>query len=96
MAKFQIPELCGGDCNHCGINNNRQFTLLINTLSEIFGEGVYTVTQMICPCMTVCADCRIDDFVHCEGCGIADTAEKLASRFVRQLGVRVTYKKGGK
>lgn len=70
-------RFCNEDCNNCGIHMNRQFSLLINALYVKFGEEVYQITQSICPNMTCCADCRIDDFCHDEDCEIADEAEAL-------------------
>lgn len=75
---FSYPKrFCNEDCNNCDIHMNRQFSLLINVLYQKFGEEVYHITQMVCPNMTCCADCRIDDFCHMEKCEIADEAEEL-------------------
>lgn len=75
---FSYPrEFCNGDCNNCEIHRNRQFSLLINILHQKFGEEVYNITQMVCPNMTCCADCHIDDFCHIEGCEILKEAEAL-------------------
>jgi hypothetical protein len=32
---------------------------------------VYKIVQDECPNMTVCFDCRIDDFCHAKGCKLA-------------------------
>lgn len=73
--------LCDEDCNNCpliGHPNSRQLTLVLNALHERFGDGVYEIVQSLCPNMTVCFDCRIDDFVHFESCETLDTAKKVA------------------
>ena len=64
-------QLCNGDCNHCPIvshPNSRMLTRVLNELHNKFGDGVYEIVQRDCPNFTVCYDCRIDDFVHDEGC----------------------------
>ena len=71
-----IPlRFCDEDCNNCAIHSNRQFSLLINILLTRFGDEVYRITQSVCPNMTCCADCRIDDFCHDEDCEIAAEAD---------------------
>ncbi len=79
-------HFCNEDCNHCDIHMNRQFSLLINALYVKFGEEVYRITQNICPNMTCCADCGLDDFCHVEGCEIADEAEALIAAWNRRAG----------
>jgi hypothetical protein len=62
---------CDKDCNRCpviGHPNNRMLTAILNALHNEFGDGVYDIVQRMCPNMTVCYDCRIDDFCHCEDC----------------------------
>ena len=76
--KYVVPlRFCDEDCNNCGIHANRQFSLLVNILHERFGDEVYRITQAVCPNMTCCADCRIDDFCHDEDCEIANEADAL-------------------
>lgn len=68
------PALCNSDCNHCpiiGHPNNRLLTKLLIQLQARFGDGVYEIVQNACPNLTVCFDCRIDDFVHVVGCELA-------------------------
>lgn len=63
--------LCDQDCNHCPIimhPNSRMVTLVLNTLREKFGPEVTQVVNENCPNLTVCHDCRIDDFCHLDGC----------------------------
>ena len=62
---------CDEDCNHCAILNNqnsRMVTKVLNELLNKFGNGVYEIVQRNCPNLTVCKDCRIDDFCRTEGC----------------------------
>lgn len=64
-------EYCDGDCNHCGVimhPNSRQLTAVLNALYNRFGNEVYVTVQHMCPNMTCCYDCRLDDFCHVEGC----------------------------
>jgi hypothetical protein len=64
-------KLCNEDCNHCpivGHPNNRMVTKILNELVNVFGDDVYSIVQNNCPNLTVCYDCRIDDFCHIEGC----------------------------
>ena len=76
MNGLTIPlRFCDEDCNNCAIHSNRQFSLLINILLTRFGDEVYRITQSVCPNMTCCADCRIDDFCHDEDCEIAAEAD---------------------
>lgn len=69
-------EFCDGRCNDCAIPENRQLTVVLNALRDIFGKGVYEVVQHYCPNMTCCADCRIDDFCHDEECELANEANR--------------------
>lgn len=64
-------SLCNKDCNHCPVTlhpNSRMLTKMLNELRDMFGPGVYEIVQRHCPNLTVCFDCRIDDFCHVEGC----------------------------
>ena len=66
-------ELCNRDCNNCPIvnhPNSRMLTKVLNALFDEFGDGAYDIVQENCPNLTVCYDCRIDDFCHVEGCEI--------------------------
>ena len=70
---------CDENCNECPIilhKNSRQLTYIMNLLYEKFGDEMYQIIQSNCPNMTVCYDCRIDDFVHREdGCEITHCLE---------------------
>lgn len=66
-------KLCDENCNQCPIiihPNNRLLTKTFNELFEMFGNEAYKIIQKNCPNMTVCYDCRIDDFCHIENCKI--------------------------
>lgn len=66
--------LCDGDCNNCPIiihDNSRLLTKILNEAYGKFGNDFYHIVQKHCPNMTICADCRIDDFCHLEGCTLA-------------------------
>lgn len=78
---FNGVKLCDGDCNQCPLMrhpNSRMVTAILNTLLERFGDGVYEVVEGHCPNLTVCYDCRVDDFCHAEGCDLASHAETAA------------------
>lgn len=90
-AKF----FCNERCSECRAIENRQAALLMNVLLEVYGDGVVQIANSICPNMTCCPDCRIDDFCHMgdDGgrgiCEIEAEARRLARRFrQRQTGAR--------
>lgn len=67
--------LCDKKCNECSIinhPNSRLLTRIFNEAYEKFGDEFYKIVQSHCPNMTVCYDCRIDDFCHGEGCKIIE------------------------
>jgi len=67
-------NLCepGKDCNNCPLMNHtpetRRLALILNLAYEKFGDEFYKIVEFQCPNLTVCPECRIDDFVHVEGC----------------------------
>ncbi len=64
-------KLCDEDCNNCPLvlhENSRILTVLLNRLYKRFGNEVYVMVETMCPNLTVCFDCRIDDFCHVENC----------------------------
>jgi len=66
-----MERVCNSNCNECPIvthPNSRMLTKILNELYDKFGNDVYKIVQKNCPNMTVCFDCRIDDFCHIEGC----------------------------
>ena len=75
---------CDQDCNHCAVIHNRQVSLLMNVLWLFHGETVQQIANKICPNMTCCADCRIDDMTHMEGCEIYQEAKKIVDQLCRE------------
>lgn len=67
-------KLCvpGKDCNNCPLMNhtpeNRRLALILNLAYNKFGDGFYKIVESQCPNLTCCPECRVDDFVHGEGC----------------------------
>ena len=73
-AGSRAAALCDGDCNKCpviGHPNSRMLTAVLNALQVRFGDGAHEIVQGLCPNMTVCHACRVDDFAHVEGCELA-------------------------
>lgn len=65
MSKFDgAKEFCDCDCNNCEAIRNPQLSLMMNVLYNIFGGDVIGITNTVCPNMTCCADCHIDDMCH--------------------------------
>ena len=74
-------ELCDRNCNECPLmreSNAKMITVILNVLLEHFGDGVYEVVQSLCPNLTCCFDCHIDDFWHIEGCRLSQMADEIA------------------
>jgi len=68
---LKTKYFCDQDCNNCPIGshkNSRQLTAMLNMAYDKFGDDFYEIVESWCPNMTVCFDCRIDDFCHIEGC----------------------------
>lgn len=87
MNPSDLGRSCDENCNECpivGHPNNRLLTRLLNALHDRFGEGVYELVQGACPNLTVCYDCRIDDFCHVEGCTLI--AGSLVDYLISLLG----------
>lgn len=62
---------CGGPsrCNDCsvakkGCGASQQLARLLNRMYVAFGRDAYQIIEGTCPSMTVCPECRIDDFCH--------------------------------
>jgi len=63
---------CGGpsrSCNDCpvakhGCGASQQLARLLNRMYVAFGSDAYHIIEGTCPSMTVCPECRIDDFCH--------------------------------
>jgi len=63
--------LCDEKCNECTIilhKNSKVLTSVLNKLYALMPGEVYKIVQEVCPNLTVCHDCRIDDFCHFDGC----------------------------
>ena len=74
-SSSQTVKLCDEDCNHCPMvmhPNSRMLTYILNKAHDEFGDKFYKIVQDACPNFTICYDCRIDDFVHMEGCDLVD------------------------
>lgn len=56
--------LCDGNCNECEAVRNKQVALLLNVFALRFGSEVWGITNRICPNLTCCPICHIDDFCH--------------------------------
>jgi hypothetical protein len=80
-SKIRQELLCDRNCNECPIINHpnaRMITAIFNRLInkyDLFDE-VYDVVQNLCPNLTVCYDCRIDDFCHSQGCNLIETEDE--------------------
>ena len=97
MKEDRNPKyLCDEDCNHCEAINNRQVSLALNALYNVFGDGVYQIVQGICPNLTCCADCHIDDFTHITDDDGEDICEiEIEARRIARKWFRAHEKKGG-
>ena len=62
--KQKSERLCDHDCNNCGVIENEQLAVLLNVLALKFGDEVWHITNHVCPNMTCCPICHIDDFCH--------------------------------
>ena len=76
-------RLCDENCNECPLlfenPSNRQLTLILNKLNDRFGNALYRIVEDGCPNLTVCVECRVDDFVHVEGCSIVEVLDVQSS-----------------
>jgi hypothetical protein len=58
-------RMCGGNCDECMESDGMRVAYqILNKLVEMGVEEVEEVTNEICCNLTVCPDCRIDDFCH--------------------------------
>lgn len=67
--------LCDKNCNECPIilhKNSRVLTKIFNKLYDELGGEVLEIINETCPNLSVCYDCRIDDFCHMQKCKIID------------------------
>lgn len=72
----------GDDCNRCYIKTPYLHRVAYSILFKLYlyyrvnNEFIYRTTQSICPNLTCCPECRMDDFTHVEGCKLADKLYK--------------------
>jgi hypothetical protein len=72
-------RLCDENCNNCPLMtspNSRMLSKIMNEAQKQFGDEFYLLVSKNCPTMTICKDCRIDDFCHNEDCEIMAEIEK--------------------
>ena len=50
--RITAVKFCNGDCNHCAAINNRQVSLLMNTLLHIYGDDIEEIVHD-CGCTTI-------------------------------------------
>lgn len=78
-------RLCDEDCSHCEAMENREVALLMNVLYRFYGDSVIQLANEVCPNMTCCPDCRIDDMTHmAEGCEIYEEAERIVETLCKR------------
>lgn len=75
-GKQRPARFCHADCTNCFAIHNRQFSLLVNVLKEVYGEEVVDVVESVCPFFSVCADCNYDGMSHNYDCEILAAAER--------------------
>lgn len=88
-----IKDFCDNNCNECSLlfaedeksfNALKQMHVLLDALELAFGEGVTQIANMICPNLTCCPNCHIDDFSHFENCEIEKASEKIVKKWKSQ------------
>lgn len=76
-------KLCNEDCYNCPIirhPNSKILTHIFNEAYDNFGDEFYKIIRTHCPSLTVCYNCRIDDFCHIEKCELIHKAVKEAKK----------------
>lgn len=71
----EILVTCATDCNNCKELQNRKVSYLILASLAMKSKDVYPFVNKMCPNMTVCPECRVDDFTHVESCSIGKMLE---------------------
>ena len=63
---------CKKNCNYCLPNNAlwKMSYIILATLERKYENEIHETVNDYCPNLTVCPECRVDDFVHVEGCSI--------------------------
>ena len=80
-------SLCDKNCNRCPLvthPNSQLLTVIFNELYNELGETVNQVLQHYCSNLTVCYDCRVDDFCHFEDCKLVDMASVTPEKEIEQ------------
>jgi len=76
-------RLCDGNCNECPLMfehpSNRMLTFILNKALNKFGDEFYELINKYCTNLTCCNECRVDDFVHVEGCTIMEAIDSQNS-----------------
>lgn len=86
-----MKRFCNEKCCECSLtqldesNGRKQLDLLLNILVNIYGDDVIKIANKVCPNLTCCSDCRIDDFCHTMGCEIDAEANRFANNW-KQVG----------
>lgn len=77
IVAAELQGDCGvpSRCNDCPVAKHRcgasqQLARLLNRMYAAFGSDAYLIIEGTCPSMTVCPECRIDNFGHSNMCQI--------------------------
>ena len=82
-----MKKFCNGNCNECSLlqvdetHGDRQFTLLLNVLVNIYGDDIIKISNNFCPNLTWCSDFHTADFCHYENCEIDKEAKRFADNW---------------
>ena len=74
IKQEKIKPFCdpGKDCNDCPLMEdtpyNRFLYKILSTANDKFGKEFYHHIKTLCPNLTCCPVCRVDDFTHIEDC----------------------------
>lgn len=88
-----MKDLCNSDCNNCRLlfakdDNDfkalKQLHVLLNALEIAFGGGVVQIANMVCPNLTCCPNCHIDDFSHFRNCDVEKTAKEVVKEWKKR------------
>lgn len=65
---MEREEICDEICNGCRNNRSSRASYRILQLINERDESIIKEINKICPNMSCCPECRVDDFCHVEGC----------------------------
>ena len=66
------------NCNDCLKGHESKIAyIIIDKIRRKVGDDVIKITNKICPNLTICPECRIDDFIHVEGCELDKLVDKI-------------------